>query len=145
MLRIVPDLEHHDLSRIKADANAQPLFMHSLQMLGVIADRLLHVECGPASLDCMPFAGNRCAEHCHHAVSHEAADRAMVTLDCFAHELRRAIQQLVRFFGIQFFSQAGRAYDVGKQHGHRFTFARLTRPRRSVGFGKRGGPGICCT
>jgi hypothetical protein len=103
-----------------------------LDVARVNTDSVLHLEGCFACINGMVLARDRSAEHRHHPIAHEAANRPPVVLHCFTHALCRAIEQVVGFLRIELLGKRRGARDVGKERRYRLSLTGLSFPCRQA-------------
>ena len=116
-IEIVADGAHHHLAGMQTDADVHREALLPANFLAEIAHGLLHHQSRKAGSNPMVFEGNRGAEQCHDAVSHDPGDRSLVAVHCFHHAVDHRIEQSVRLLRIQLGNQLSGTLDVGKQDG----------------------------
>jgi hypothetical protein len=71
----------------------------------------------------MVLVGERRAEEGHDAIAHRLADRSLVVMNGFHHELEDRIEELARLLGVEGSDQLHRGLEVGEQNGDLFALA----------------------
>jgi len=114
--QVVPDLAHHHLARVDADAHGEVEALGEAQLVGVALERIAQVQRCVAGAPRVVLVGDRRAEERHDAVSGVLVDGALEAVDALREDLEEALEDRVPGLGIHLLRQLQRLLDVGEQH-----------------------------
>jgi hypothetical protein len=108
------DGSDHHLARVEAHSNLHLDRKGTPYLIGVAADRRLHVKGRITGTHRVIFVGDRCTEECHDPITYYSVDGALVVVDGIHHTFEDGVEELPRLLGVATSQQLHRAAQVGE-------------------------------
>src|SRR5262245_1943722 len=95
----------------------------TLHFGGVASNLIAQLQCGIAGALGVIFMSDGRAEQCHDAIAGVLIHRALEAMHAVSEDSEEAIKNLMPCLGVELLGQFHRAFHIGKQYSHLFTFA----------------------
>ena len=106
----------YDLTGIKTDAQPQVYPVAAVDLSGQLAGGILNAQRRTTSADRVVLHGDRCAEHCHDAVTGELVHRATTALHHRCHDVDEFGHYLAQPLRSHRYRNVHRMNNIGEQH-----------------------------
>jgi hypothetical protein len=116
-VQVAPDGPDDHLPRVQTDPDLYLDAVGAAGLLGIAAERGLHVVRGVARPHGVVLMRQRGAEERHYPVAHDLVDRPLVAVNGLHHALEHGIEELAGLFRVPVGEQLHGALEVGEQHG----------------------------
>jgi hypothetical protein len=120
---IIADPSDDHLARIEAHADEEVQAAGDAELVGVVAEGVAQVKCGPARALGVVLVGDRGAEERHDAVAGVLVYRALEAVHALGEEGEKAVHDPVPLFGVELLGKLHRALHVGEEDRHLLALA----------------------